>query len=276
MSLFEAVSLLAPKSSKTSIKSWLKEGRVLIDNEIAKIGTTEVLPGQTISLAPKSHYLEEGVKVLYEDRYIIVVDKPEGLLSVATAFEKGDTLHGLLKKKFHQPIHVVHRLDQETSGVMVFALNEKARDGLKKIWEKHEIERSYTAVVEGICKEQTGTWQCYLVEADDYHVYPTKDPSIGRLATTHFRCIKSTNKFSLLELTLDTGRKNQIRVHCQEAGHPIVGDKKYGSKKNPLKRMALHAHFLGFPHPITGKQLRFSSPVPDSFLRLIKLGKEDI
>jgi len=180
---------------------------------------------------------------------------------VATAFEKGETAHALLRKKYHpRTVHVVHRLDQDTSGVMLFALSEKARDKLKEMFEKHSLQRVYCALIEGKLPQEQGSWVSYQFEDAQYYVHNSDDPAKGKMAITHYRVKESSKRFSLLELTLETGRKNQIRVHCQAAGHPIAGDKKYGSSCDP-GRLCLHAQFLGFIHPITGKQLSFTSDV---------------
>lgn len=269
--LLEALGQLSPKSSKTTLRSWLKEGRVSIDGKMQKIGATPLTTGQTVTVSAKPRVTEEGLRIIYEDDHIVAIEKPEGMLSVSTDFEKGHTAHAILKNKYRpRKVFVVHRLDQDTSGVMIFALNEKAKDLLKKIFEKHDIERSYTAIIEGQLEEDTGTWKCLLTEDANYFVKKTSNPEKGKLAITHYEVQAKNEKFSRLKLTLETGRKNQIRVHCQLAGHPIVGDNKYDAVENPIRRLCLHAHLLAFTHPITKKQLRFESPVPESFKRVIK------
>lgn len=270
MSLLEALGQLAPESSKTTLRSWLKDGRAQVNGEVIKIGATVVYPGQVITIGPKMRFVEGDVNLLYEDQWIAVIDKPEGLLSVSTAFEKGDTAHGILKRHYKPATaYVVHRLDQDTSGVLVFARTEEARDRFKEMFEKHELERAYTAIIEGSLDQTAGTWESYLYEDEAYYVHTTDDPEKGRLAITHYAQLGRNRKYAWLQLRLETGRKNQIRVHCQQAGHPIIGDKKYGAKSNPIKRLALHAHLLGFKHPITGKQMRFESPLPEGFQRIM-------
>lgn len=268
MSLLEALGQLAPEGSKTSMRSWLKEGRVLVDNEMVKLGTTTVYAGQVVSMGAKPKFVEGDVNILYEDKWLVVIDKPEGLLSVSTAFEKEETAHAILKNNY-TTVHVVHRIDQDTSGVMVFARTDECRDRFKLMFEKHELERAYTAIIEGSLEQSSGTWQSYLFEDEAYVVHETDDPEKGRIAITHYAQFGRNRRYAWLRLKLETGRKNQIRVHCQNAGHPIAGDKKYGAKSNPLKRLGLHAHLLGFKHPVTGKQMRFESPLPESFQRLI-------
>lgn len=270
--LLEALGQLAPKSSKTTLRSWLKDGRVTINGKTHKIATTPVLEGQNIEVNPKpARVLEEGLKIIYEDDHIVAIDKPEGMLSVSTNFEKGKTAHALLKNKYRpRKVYVVHRLDQDTSGVMIFALSEKAKEALKEVFEKHDIERAYTAIIEGHLEESEGTWKCLLFEDANYFVRKTSNPEKGKMAITHYQVQATNDKFSRLKLELETGRKNQIRVHCQIAGHPIVGDNKYDAVENPIRRLCLHAHLLAFVHPITKKQLRFESPVPEKFKRVIK------
>jgi tRNA pseudouridine32 synthase/23S rRNA pseudouridine746 synthase/23S rRNA pseudouridine1911/1915/1917 synthase len=271
MSLLEALAELAPQSSKTAQRSWLKEGRVVVDGETVKLGTTVVYPGQTVTLQSKARFVEGDVNILYEDRWMVVIDKPEGLLSVSTAFEKSDTAFAILKRHYKPgEVHVVHRIDQDTSGVMVFARTEEAKERFKQMFEKHALERAYTAIIEGSLDQSSGTWQSYLYEDESYTVHETEDPAQGRLAITHYAQLGRNRKYAWLQLRLETGRKNQIRVHCQQAGHSIVGDKKYGAKTNPLKRLGLHAHLLGFQHPMTNKQMRFESPLPLSFQKIMR------
>lgn len=269
-SLLEALTLLAPDCSKTSLRSFLKDERIDVDGQIQKLGNTQVLPGQIISLHEKAKLSSRGsLRIIYEDSHLIAIEKPSGMLSVSTAFEKGDTAHAFLKKSFpSKKVYVVHRLDQDTSGVMIFALSEPAYLTLKKMFEQHLLTRAYTAIIQGKLPDIKGTWQSYLVEDDNYVVYETSDTRAGRLAITHYDTIKTSKNYSALCLKLETGRKNQIRVHCQSANHPIIGDKKYGSTVNPIKRLGLHAHLLAFEHPITNKKMHFESPLPKEFKKL--------
>lgn len=270
ISLLEALVFLFPACSKNTLKSWVKEGRVLIDDTPAKNTSVIVAEGQEITIGDKKKILRSGLPIIYEDEDLLIVDKPSGLLSVATAFEKGETVYALLKAHYHpRKIFVVHRLDQDTSGVMVFAFNQTSLDRLKSLFEVHAIERSYTAIVEGQLRVPSGTWESYQFEDKQYVVHETSDPEEGRLAITHFETAGTDKRYSWLRLTLETGRKNQIRVHCEGAGFPVVGDKKYGAKSNPVKRLCLHAHLLAFQHPSTKKKLRFESPVPEEFYRLM-------
>lgn len=264
--VLEALEKGYPDSSKTTLRSWIKEGRVFVDG--VKINKTNhvVQSGQTLELKQKVYNLGPHFHILYEDRDIVVIDKPPGLLSVASETETEETAHNYLKDYFYpRRVFPVHRLDQETSGVMLFALSERARDQFKDIFETHAIERSYIAIVEGRIAPPEGTWSCYLYEDRAYYVHATDNPEKGQLAVTHYRCEKVHKNYSMLTLRLETGRKNQIRVHCQRAGHPVAGDSKYGAVTNPLSRLGLHAHLLAFSHPSTGKKMRFEVPIPKRF-----------
>lgn len=268
--LLDALALLSPQSSKTSLRSWVKEGRVSIDKKPVKITNIVVYQGQTITIGPRKKFIGDGIQVLYEDKDLVVIDKPSGLLSVAAAFDKEETAHTQLKSYYHpRKIYVVHRLDQDTSGILLFAFNERTHEKLKQLFEAHDIERGYKAIVEGRLSPAKGTWQSYLFEDDSYTVHTTDDPKKGRLAITHYQVEAQSKRYSQLSLRLETGRKNQIRVHCQQAGHSVVGDKKYGARSNPLKRLCLHAYLLAFRHPVTEKMLRFESASPLEFDRLV-------
>lgn len=269
--LLEILAGMAPGSSKTTLRSWLKEERVAVDGQVVKRGDILLKKGQKVTVGAKVQYIGENIRIIYQDAHLIAIDKPSGMLSVATAFEKGETAHALLKGHFHpRKVYVVHRLDQDTSGVILFALSEKGYEGLKQLFEKHDIERSYCAIVEGIVKPEKGTWQSFLYEDSQYMVHSTPNADEGSLAITHYRVENHTSRFSRLILNLETGKKNQIRVHCQDHGHPVVGDKKYGAGTDSGNRLCLHAQSIAFVHPVTGKKMRFSSPVPEVFNRLVK------
>mgnify|MGYP000022213046 CR=1 FL=1 len=276
-SLLETLATMSPQSSKTTLRSWVKEGRVSVDGEIAKRADQEVQKGQKVEVGPRPNLVTKGVEIVYEDPHLIVINKPIGMLSVATAFEKGETAHAILKAKYRpKKVYVVHRLDQDTSGIMLFALSEKAWEKLKNTFEKHAIDRKYCALVEGTVQSRSGSWRSYLWEDPNYVVRSTPDPDKGRLAITHYRRKGISKKYTWLELTLETGRKNQIRVQCADAGHPVLGDAKYGATANPMKRLGLHAQYLAFDHPITGKKMTFNSKIPAAFQKIIdRLEEED-
>lgn len=272
MTLIDALAHLSPNSSRTTLRSWLKTERVAVDGAISKIANTPLEAGQLVEVNAKRNVIEGGIELLYADDDLIVINKPAGLLSVKTNFDTENTAHAILKRHFRpKKVHVVHRLDQETSGVMLFALNEKSLDELKRIFEKHDIDRNYCAIVEGQMKKGRGTWSSYLYEDNNYNVHETNDPRRGRLSVTHYTVVARSKKHTWLDLKLETGRKNQIRVHCQSAGHPVSGDTKYGAGDTPAKRLCLHAYRLGFRHPTTGKPMTFEVPAPQAFYRIVNI-----
>ncbi len=269
MTLLESLALLSPNSSKNSLRSWIKEGRVQVDGRMVKQPNFIVAEGQLVLVGQRKKFIQEGIEILYEDSDLVVIDKPSGLLSVSAAYEKVDTAHAVLKNHFHpRRVFIVHRLDQETSGVMVFAFNEKSCTELKKLFAAHDIEREYVAVVEGKMTQGQGTWESFLYEDKNYYVHQTEDSELGEKAITHFKIKKASRKYSWLLLKLETGKKNQIRVHCQTAGFPVVGDKKYGAQSSPIKRLCLHAKLLAFHHPISKKKIKCESAIPDEFFKL--------
>lgn len=220
-----------------------------------------------------ARFLPKGLAVLYEDNDLLVVDKPAGLLTVATEREKSRTAHSILTDyirtgcgRSRKRIYVVHRLDRDTSGVLIFAKSEEAKFRLQGRWK--ETEKKYLAIVRGKIEKSTGTITTYLTEDKAYKVHSTSDSTKGKLSHTVYRVLRTIKGLSLLEVTLLTGRKNQIRVHFAGIGHPIVGDIKYGRVDDPLPRMALHARSISFKHPFNGKQLVFESRVPEFFTAL--------
>jgi 23S rRNA pseudouridine1911/1915/1917 synthase len=256
--LLEILGKRLPDSSNNSLRDLIKHRRVLVDGSLAS-GNSKIEPNQEVVILPKRR-LVEGVQTLYADEHLIVVDKPEGLLSVATDFEDKKTLHALLKKAY-PTVWPVQRLDRETSGVMVFGLSYAAKEDLKKQFMEHGIYREYQALVDGTFSGK-GTWKHNLFEDSNYYmnVSPTDD---GELAITHFEVLETYRRNTRVKFVLETGKKNQIRVQSAYQGHAIVGDKKYGrGASSSLKRLALHAHRLEFVHPISKKRLCFTSPVP--------------
>jgi 23S rRNA pseudouridine1911/1915/1917 synthase len=249
----------------------LQSGRVRVNGEVEKNARREVEGGDAIEVAQKSVQfdLPPGIAILHEDDDVIVVLKSHGLLTVATERERETTaqayLNAYLKEKGGERIHVVHRLDRETSGVLVFAKHFEAREALKVQFAAHDVDRVYVAVIEGELKPPRGTFRSHLRERKDLRMESVDAHPDAKLAVTHYRTIQTNGRYSMLEVTLETGRKNQIRTHLAEAGHPIVGDRLYGSTVNPLGRLGLHAKLLGFHHPATGKHLVFTAPVPKAF-----------
>ncbi len=271
--LMEALKQKFPGSSNNSIKSWLKESKILVDGKICKIGKKNLTKGQIVTIRPKKRFLEDNISIsiVYKDKFLIVVEKPCGLLSVKTNLEKERTMEAILKRNFYpRKVYTIHRLDQDTSGIMVFAFCSKTAKELKQLFAKHDIERHYRAVVEGKLTNKSGRWQSYLYEDASYYVHSTKNENKGVLAITHYKVLKHSDNYSLLDLKLETGKKNQIRVHCLDAGCPVAGDAKYGAKTNPIKRLCLHAYLLSFKHPMLSKMMKFESKIPKSFARVYR------
>jgi 23S rRNA pseudouridine1911/1915/1917 synthase len=270
-SLLELLHEIAPGSSKNTLRSWLQAGRVSVEGERVDRANAAVFQGQEIQVGSKVTFLKGALKILHEDDQLVVLEKPEGLLSVATPKETKATVHAILKRRFHnRRVYPVHRLDRETSGVMLFVYSEKARDHLKSQFEEQTIDKTYMAIVEKEMPIGRGVWESYMEEDDFYYVKSTNDSTRGKLAVTHYQVLKTHRNRSLLRLKPQTGRKNQLRVHCSEAGHSIVGDKKYGAQTNPLKRVCLHAQKLAFTHPVTGRRMLFVSPFPELFLKIFE------
>ncbi len=264
-----------PQNSRNSIKSLLTQKRVMIDEKVVSQYNAIVKPGQIVSINKSkiNKFNLDGVTIVYEDRDILVVEKERGLLSVATKNEREKTAYNILKaylkeKNPKDKIFIVHRLDRDTSGVMIFAKSEKAQDILQTNWSEYVKERTYVALVEGEVKKPQDTIISYLAENKAMVTYSTNNPEEGKKAISHYKVLKKNRNYSLLEVNIETGRKNQIRVHMQDLGHSVVGDKKYGSTKNPIKRLGLHAHTIVFVHPITKETLSFTSKIPDSFLSI--------
>lgn len=222
-----------------------------------------------------TRYLPKGLTILHEDPDLLVVDKPVGLLTMGTDTEKEHTAFFALTDyvrrgdtKSRKRIFLVHRLDRETSGVLLLAKTEKAKRYLKDHW-REEVTKVYLAVVHGHMPKQADTIESYLLEEEAFNVHSTFDRERGRLSRTAYRVLKETKEFSLLEVTLLTGHKHQIRVHLAESGHPIVGDPKYGDGDKTHKRLALHALSISFKHPFHGRACRFEAPAPHYFEVLV-------
>lgn len=268
MTVRVALAQLFPDSSRRTLQAWLANGRFRLDGKPIAREDIPLMEGQILSVkdtfkAPKV----TGLKILYEDRFFIVIDKPVGLLSVPLDRDLGGKhALGLLRQSYEtDQIFAVHRIDKETSGILLFARGKESEDKFDQLFANHDILREYYAIVEGRLESSAGTWHSKLLELPSYNVI---EDETGKDATTHFSVIRRSTKYTYLKLQLETGRKHQIRVHCQKAGHPVVGDQRYGSMENPLKRLCLHACTLGFKHPFTKKEVKFTSPLPGIFQAL--------
>ncbi len=227
-----------------------------------------------INKIPKRHQ-PKGYEILYEDQDILVGNKAPGFLTVGAMWERVNTIHNALNQyvrkgnaRSRKCVYVVHRLDQATSGVLIFAKTESAQIFLKDNWSS--TNKIYYAVVHGRLAQRSGTISSYLVEDDEYVMHSTNDSDNGKMSHTAYTAVKETAKFSLLKIDLLTGRKNQIRVHMADCGHPIVGDAKYGRSSAKEKRLALHSQSISFTHPFNGKRLTFETKIPEYFDTLMK------
>ena len=223
---------------------------------------------------PPAKHQPKGLTVLHEDKDIVVVVKSSGLLTMGTDRDKSRTVHTILNEhvrkgdpRSRNRIYIVHRLDRETSGILVFAKSEPAKIFLQEHWQ--ETDKRYITVVYGSLTPKAGTISSYLAENSAFTVYSTSDPALGKLSHTEYSVLKEAKGFSLLEIHLLTGRKHQLRVHLSEKGHPVVGDRKYGKRNDVYGTLALHARSISFTHPVSGKRLTFETGIPDYFTRLV-------
>ena len=244
----------------------VKLAKKSVQGNIAQIPTRETVRRREVKKPQRTQ-----IKIIYEDDDFIAIDKPEGLLSVESDKETECAFACVFeylqnKDKSARPF-ILHRIDKETSGVLVFAKNIKIHSMLKLHWSESVQLREYYAVAEGVFEKKSDTLVSYLKENVNHLTYSTQDPT-GQKAITHYEVLKETENYSLLRVRIDTGRKNQIRVHMKELGHPIVGDDKYGHTKNPLKRLGLHASRLEFIHPVTKEIVSISATVPQAFRAL--------
>ncbi len=265
--------------SRTDLKAWLRHGHFRIDGTVQTTFDAPIAPGSKVEINTTRPFVvlrNPRLQLVYEDDDVIVINKGYGLLSVGTqSHKKEESAYDILREyvKRQDPknkLFVVHRLDRDTSGLMMFAKSEEAQETLRHNWNNMVLDRLYVALLEGYVKEDSGFIKSRLAENSQFVVYSTDDPEEGKLALTRYKVLKRANGLSLVEFSLDTGRKNQIRVHASEMGHPISGDRKYGAKESRLHRLCLHARTLRFAHPITRKDMRFELPVPSRFLQAVK------
>lgn len=263
--------------SNNSIKAMLKNRRVTVDGAPITQFNFKLTKGDIviISKRPIRKITRSKLPIIYEDDEMIVINKPSGLLSIASDKEKGSTAYRMLmdyvqQKDKHNRIYVVHRLDEDTSGVLMVVKNQKLQQALQDDWNNLVSKRGYFAIVEGIPKEKKGTITSYLKKNAQNMMYSSKKKGDGQYSITNYEVIKTSEKYSLLDVNIDSGRKNQIRVHLGDIGHHVIGDDKYGNPSNPLKRLGLHAYQLDLKHPLNGKKMSFKAPMPKEFLSLFK------
>ncbi len=267
--------------TRTKIKQLLRHRAIGVNGKAVKNLNHFLLKGDTVSISKGKKEPKVipamGIKVIYEDNDLIVIEKPSGLLSIASETEKIKTAYYQLNEflRLRDPgagerIFIVHRLDRDTSGLIVFAKKEKVKRKLQSGWK--EVEKRYYAIVEGTPVKKMGEIESRLNETKSLMVYSDRHSVVdstlrdeAKLSKTKYLVIKRGREYSLLDIQLVTGRKNQIRVHLADIGHPVAGDKKYGAKTNPFSCLGLHAYLLSFKHPVTGKPLRFESKMPGKF-----------
>ncbi len=268
----DALQTLFPEASKQSIQKWLKQGRVLVNQQRVRRGDVLIDDVKSVELLKKKKAFDIPFEILYSDAHIIVVDKPAGLLSVASLDTSEKNVHRFLKRSFKsEKIAPLHRLDKEVAGPLIFVKTQKSFDLFKDLFTKREIHREYRALVKGRVPNK-GTLTSYLKENIRYHVYETSESS-GKKAITHYELIEQNQEYSEIKLVLESGRKNQIRVQLASAGYPILGDDRYGFAVPHIKGIALYAHSLEFKHPISKKQMHFKSEPPFAYKKLVNFGR---
>lgn len=267
-----------PDRKRTTVKDYLRHRQVMVDGNVTSQWDTPVGPASLIRVNTSREFqtlANPRLRIVYEDDDIIVVNKGYGLLSVGTDTKREGTAYSILRDYVKRvnprnKLFIVHRLDQHTSGLMLFAKTELAKETMQHNWNNMVLERRYVAVVEGGAPEPPeGQVRTLLAENSEHVVYVTDNPAEGREALTEYCTLAARGNYALLELELATGRKNQIRVHMQHIGHPIAGDRKYGAKTSPIHRLALHARTLRFVHPVTRRDMNFSTPVPAAFRKML-------
>ena len=260
--------------SKSSVKALLGHGQILVNNEVTTQFDTPLHEGDVVTISynrRKVVFNNPLLNIIYEDDFVIVVNKREGLLSVSTAKVRERTAFHILsdylkKSDPRNKLFVLHRLDRDTSGLMMFAKTRAVQEKMQSNWNEMITERTYVAVVEGRPEKDSDLITTQLKENAEARVYVVADG--GKDAITRYHLLRTNDKYSLLELNLETGRKNQIRAQMEYIGHPIAGDYKYGAETDPTGRLMLHAQRLYFIHPETGEEMRFDTRIPDAFKSL--------
>ncbi|MBR4967186.1 MAG: RluA family pseudouridine synthase [Bacteroidaceae bacterium] len=262
--------------SRNRAKALISNRVVLVNNTITTHPLTELKPGDVVQLDRSKHKKSFHCKeldIVFEDPYLFIVDKHPGLLSMSNN-SRQQTVQTVLNRYLEKgggrnTSHLVHRLDRDTSGLMVYAKDVQTQQSLINGWQQLVSDRRYLALVKGEFEQPRGRVQSWLTEDKKFITHSSPVDNGGKYAVTHYKVLTSSNGYSLVECELETGRKNQIRVHMADLGHPVVGDRKYGSDEDPMRRLGLHAYMLCFTHPVTGKHLRFETPVPFCFEKLL-------
>ncbi len=267
--VLDALKEMYPDSSNQTLRNLLKHKRISVNSEIIVKANFLLELGSEITIGQQTQSISYGIEILHEDKDILVINKPEVLLSVPLDTKKTSNALDILRNFYNtSQIFAVHRIDKETSGVMIFAKGIRSMHILNRMFKLHDFKRVYLAIVKGYMKEASGTWKSRLIEKKNLDVKSTTNPEEGKDAITHFTVLRRSKNFSYLKLELETGRKHQIRVHCKDARHPILGDKRYSDGSEEANtRICLHASLIEFSHPITQKLMSFSSPLPSRFTK---------
>ena len=273
--LMEFLMFKMPDTPRKTIKSLLTHHQVAVGGVPVSQYNYPLVPEDVVIVSKNriAKHERRDLPIIYEDEDIIVINKPSGLLSVATDREKGKTAYRLVSDYVASlnpkaRIYVVHRLDEDTSGVLVFAKKYEVREALQNQWQDIVETRAYYAIVEGKMEHDEAVLRDYLTQNDLHLVYVTKNKAVGKLSITQYKVISYKEPFSLLDVHISSGRKNQIRVQLGSRGHHVIGDDKYGEPADPIKRLGLHAYQLTFTNPLSGKRYDFVTPMPEEFKRL--------
>ena len=265
--------------SKSKIKATLQGHGVLVGKTCVTKFDYMLKPGMCVAVSNTKRNLNilrsRNVKIVYEDQYIVVVDKAVGILSMA-AGHSSLNVKAVLDNYFHKSrqrcqAHVVHRLDRDTSGLMIYAKDMQTEQALERQWHEAVYDRRYVALLSGRMEQKEGTIANWLKDNSAYITYSSPTDNGGKYAVTHFYTLETQGNYSLVQFSLETGRKNQIRVHAADMGHPVCGDVKYGNGDNPIGRLCLHAYVLCFYHPVTHEKMEFSTPIPQSFIQGLRM-----
>lgn len=259
---------------KKRIKQYLVHGAIYVEEDRVTQYNYPLVAGMKIMIDTNSKHVKKlPFEILFEDDHLLVVNKPSGLLTIATEKEKERTLYHIVRdyvisKNPHGRIFIVHRLDKDTSGIVLFAKDEKTKNQLQENWNEYVSLREYTAIVFGHPKEEAGQIVQYLKETKTNLVYVSRHED-GKKAITNYSLIKSSDNYSMLKVIIETGRKNQIRVALASKKMPIVGDKKYGDSKSKANRLYLHANRLKIYYPVIKKEILFETAIPNEFKKLL-------
>ena len=264
-----------PNKSRNYVKGILGRGQIAVNGKVCKDFSQTLFPGQRVKALLNMAVTEDEIEipVIYEDDVIVGIDKPAGMLSVSTDNERENTAFHIIndyikKRSNHGRVFIVHRLDRETSGVMLLAKSEQIKYMLQENWDDNAIHRGYIAIVEGKVEIPQKRIVSWLKQTKTLLVYSGDKQGDGKKAITNYRTRQTADKYSLLDISIDTGKKNQIRVHMKDIGHPIAGDKKYGAHTDPFGRLGLHASELIIKHPTSGEQMKFEAPAPTVFRKV--------